>query len=124
MAQVKTEEQPPIQVVVGANVYALRKAMDPPLSQEKLAAKAGVTKETIRVIESARDPERVANSLRLDTLDGIAQALRVATWQLLVWDAEATRVFLQSHPPLSVISGQGRGERSTVIPLLAPVRPT
>jgi len=92
MAQVRTEERPALSVIVAANVYGLRRAKEPPWSQEKLARHAELSAATIRVVEGARDPGRNSNALRLDTLERIADALGVDPARLLEWDPEATRV--------------------------------
>ena len=112
-----------LQATVSHNVRLLRK--DQGMTQQRLAADAFLALETVRGLE------RGTNDIRISTLEKIAMALRTDVGRLVreggpfdTPEGEATRVFLQSHPPLSVISGQGRGERSTVIPLLAPVRPT
>lgn len=84
------QERPSLAVVVAANIYRIR--TDQGLSQEKLAHRTDLSRDTIRVIENARDPEKSMNSLRLDTLERIALALAVEPGKLLQWDAEATRV--------------------------------
>jgi DNA-binding Xre family transcriptional regulator len=90
MAQVQSPEteRPPLATIVGANVYRLRVLKIPVWSREKLATLAGLNKDTIRVIEEARDPERESSSnLRLSTLEAIAAALGVEPVELLRWDS-------------------------------------
>jgi len=107
MAQARPDERPPLAVIVAANVYRRRMAKDPRWSQEKLARMAELSRSTVAVIEDSRDPSRAANAARLDTLDRIASALGCKPEDLLEWDPEATRVFLNGHPSrFDVIDGE------------------
>jgi DNA-binding Xre family transcriptional regulator len=111
MAQAEPAERPAIEVIVAANVYRLRRMKDPAWSQERLARGAGLSRETIRLIEDARDPGKSTNAMRIDTLAVIADALSVEPAELLRYDPEATRVYLQGgSPPLEVVIGQGRSQ--------------
>jgi DNA-binding Xre family transcriptional regulator len=92
--RVREEERPALPVVVAANVRRLRTTKEPKWSEEKLARKAELSRDTIRNIEDARDPTKGSNALRLDTLERIAQALGVEPARLLEWDPEAMRVYL------------------------------
>ncbi|MGZ5292889.1 MAG: helix-turn-helix domain-containing protein [Actinomycetota bacterium] len=90
MAQAKVSERPPLASIVGANVYRLRVLRLPKMSQGQLARAAGVAVNTVAMVEAARDPARRQNSVRLDTMEALADALGVDPSDLLAWD-EATR---------------------------------
>lgn len=114
MATVDVREgqtRPEYRTIVAANVYAARHAKDPRWSQEKLAREAELSVDTIRLIESAKDGGGRANALRLDTLAAIADALGVDASDLLRWDVEATRVYLQGGQSLSALDWPACGER-------------
>lgn len=73
------EKMPP-EVIIGRNVYALRKARD--WSQRDLAKRAGFDQKTISNLE-APIKGREAPSPTLHTLEAVAGALGVRIWQLL-----------------------------------------
>jgi transcriptional regulator with XRE-family HTH domain len=87
MAQVTPDDRPALATIVAANVYRLRVLKVPKWSQGKLATLSGLSRETIRVIEDGRDPDKEANNLRLDTLEALANALGVPAWELVRWDS-------------------------------------
>lgn len=122
MAQATEEiERPALRVVLGTNVYRLRVMKLPKMSQGDLADRAGLSEETVRLLEQGRDPSRKGLSVRLDTIDAIADALEVDPAELLRWD-DATRVFLTGNPPsLELVQGGGKGGRSQP-PILVPAR--
>lgn len=105
------EESPdsqPLSVVVAQNVYRLRVMKVPKWSQVTLAEKSGLSRNTIAAIEDARDPDKSATALRLDTLERIADALGVPAAELLI--SRVTRdgkvphlalVASRAGPPLS-----------------------
>lgn len=109
MAQAKVSDRPPLAAIVGANVYRLRVLRLPKMSQKALANAAGVALNTVAMVEAARDPSRLQNSVRLDTIEALAGALGVEAAELLAWD-EATRVYLDANPShLKAVAGSGRG---------------
>jgi len=77
------ERRAPSTTTVGANVYRLRVLQLPKLSQEGLAARSGISVETIRLLEQSRDGDKPQLNPRLDTLDRLAQALDVEPYILL-----------------------------------------
>ncbi len=128
MAQAKEHgERPPLSVVVAANVRFERLAQA--ISQESLARRADVSRETIRRIEAGRLED--GYSMTLDTLGAIARGLGIEAADLLVWKEVATRAFLRAVVPVSdhltVIENTGRRRKAHAIqaPLLnAVARPT
>jgi transcriptional regulator with XRE-family HTH domain len=119
MAQAEDAKELPLEAVVGANIARLRQAKEPKWSQEKVARLAGLSVDTVRLIEASRDPNKATNSLRLGTLKAIADALEVAPAELLRWD-EGTRVYLNGDPPFSLIEGGGEGG---LVPRMFEVEP-
>ena len=91
MAQAIEEHgaRPPLSVVVAANVRYERLAQG--ISQENLARRADVSRETIRRIEAGR---LEGYSMTLDTLAAIAEGLGLEASELMVWKKEATRAYL------------------------------
>ena len=88
MPQARTEEQrPPLRVIVAFNVWRHRKAKG--FSQEKLARRSDLSRNTITAIEDARDPTKSENDVRIGTLAQIAAALELEATDLLVWDPVA-----------------------------------
>lgn len=76
--------------VFAANVQRMRKAKG--WSQEELARRSWLTRETVRSVEQAQADARIS------TVEQLALALDVTPVALLR-ETEATRVFLQALPP-------------------------
>lgn len=113
-------DRPPIKVVLGTNVYRLRVLKVPKPSQEDLAERAGVSDETVRLIEQGRDPERKGINPGIETVELIAIALGTTADRLLAWD-DGLRVYLDaiSSASLELIEGHGQGTPDGRIPLVA-----
>jgi transcriptional regulator with XRE-family HTH domain len=83
----QTPEQPPILVVLGANVYRRRVLRVPKMSQDTLGELGDVAVSTIQAIESGRDPAKPTPPYpQLDTIEKLARALGCGVDDLLRWD--------------------------------------
>lgn len=87
MAQQQTHEQPPLAIIVAANVRRFRKQLG--LGQEKLAFAAGISREAVRQIERGRLSANRSRQVRLDTLEALARALKVTVVELVTFDPQA-----------------------------------
>ena len=115
MAHPKPNMRPALPVVVAANIRFERLLQG--ISQESLARRADLSRETIRRIEAGRLEE--GYSMTLLTLGAIAEGLGLEASELLEWKKEATRAYLHGvtliSPGLAVVElagGPPSGKRS------------
>jgi transcriptional regulator with XRE-family HTH domain len=121
--------RPALPVVVAANVRFER--LSKGISQESLARRADLSRETIRRIEAGRLED--GYSMTLLTLGAIADGLGLEASELLKWKKEATRAYLHGvtlvSPGLAVVELAGgppsrkRLPRTTQLPLMNVVLP-
>lgn len=89
----------PEESILGANIYRYRTNRIHKMTQEDLARAIGKSRQTVALLEAAKDPERVRDvNPRLDTLKAIARVLGVSVGNLFDFDEGAMRVILYGEP--------------------------
>jgi len=93
------EVRPPLTVIAAGNIARVRREKG--WSQERLSRACHLSRETIRAVEQAKDG---VHGFRLYTLEIIGDALGVNPVELLRYDAETTRAYLQRLSSLSLVT--------------------